>query len=151
MSTTAKRSEGAAAAPAIDPVAAAGELPRSQMLVGTQALCAVFRGFEAMRKVQEHAAHRALAQHASALERLKGRCEPAELIHIQTDLLRFDLESASQYWQQLWAATVKMHGELSDCGARLMDADGIGRATQAWQALPVFRMPNGSAWSAAAD
>ena len=39
---------------------AASDLPRQQLSLATESACAMFRGFEAMRKIQERAAHQAL-------------------------------------------------------------------------------------------
>ena len=92
-----------------------------------QAACAtaMFRGFEAMRKVQEHAAHAAAQRHAAAGERLKRECAPAQVAAIQSDLLRFDLEASVRYWQQLAAAAMEMQTEMLASLYELVDADTV--------------------------
>ncbi|RZJ04080.1 MAG: hypothetical protein EOO54_25480 [Haliea sp.] len=88
------------------------DLPRQQMAMATQATCAMFRGFEAMRKTQEQAAHRALTRHAAVAEKLQQPCSPADLLALQTELLRFDVEGATLYWQQLQAAAQAMQADM---------------------------------------
>lgn len=142
MSTHRKSGNGAAqTAAAADPFAPVSDLQRAQVRAATQAMCAVFRGFEAMRKVQEHAAHRALTQHASVVERLSSPMQASELMGIQSQLLKFDLEGAAQYWQNLWSAAMQMQSELSNCTLHMMDDDGLRRAASAWQSVPLFQMP----------
>jgi hypothetical protein len=149
MASNSKRGNGASQAAALpDPLAAAGDLQRMQMRMATESLCAVFRAFEAMRRVQEHAAHTALTRHAAAVERLNRPCDTSELMNIQSDLMKFDLEAAGQYWQQLWAAGMQMQAELANCNLHLMDENGLREAAATWQSVPLFQMPNGSAQSA---
>ncbi len=141
MSNTNKRGNSADhSASSADVTTSVNDAQRVQMRLATEALCAVFRGFENMRKVQEHAAHRALTHHASAVERLKGPCELADLLSIQSDLLKFDFESATQYWLGLWMGSIRMQNELSNCGLHLMEEDSLRQATDAWQRMPLFQM-----------
>lgn len=116
-------------APAI--LDAVNDLPRQQMAMATQAACAMFRGFEAMRKTQEHAAHRALARHSTAADKLKAPCSPAQLLELQSELLRFDIESANLYWQQLHGAALSMQAEMLACGANSAAAESAQKAASA--------------------
>lgn len=102
------------------------DLGRQQMAVATEAACAMFRGFEAMRKVQEQAAHDAAQRHALAAHKLQQPCDAAELLAIQSELMSFDVDGATRYWQQLSAAALEMQTEVMGCCTKLAD-----RSTQA--------------------
>lgn len=117
---------------------AASELPRQQLSLATESACAVFRGFEAMRKVQEQAAHQALQHYSRAAEKLKHAGEPAQLMEIQAELMRFDLEGATQYWQQLGAAAVDMQRELMECCTHMVDNGTLQRMNPAAGSFPVL-------------
>ncbi|NCT97858.1 MAG: phasin family protein [Comamonadaceae bacterium] len=110
---------------------AASDLPRQQLSLATESACAMFRGFEAMRKIQEKAAHQALQHYSRAAEKLKEASEPAQLMQIQADLMRFDLESATQYWQQLGAVAADMQREWMACYTHLADNGALARVGSA--------------------
>jgi hypothetical protein len=97
---------------AIPDVATLHDLPRRQLAACNHAACAMFRGFEAIRRIQQGAAHEALAHHTAIARKLNGPCEPADLLALQADLLRFDVRRAAMYWQQLGAAVLEMQREL---------------------------------------
>ena len=101
------------------------DLGRQQMAVATDAACAMFRGFEAIRKVQEHAAHEAALRHASAARKLQHSCSPMELLAIQSELLSFDVDGATRYWQELGAAALEMQTEMMGCCGKLAGADAF--------------------------
>lgn len=117
---------------------AASEVPRQQLTLAAESACAVFRGFEAMRKIQEKAAHQALQHYSRAAEQLKETSEPARLMQIQADLLRFDLEGATQYWQQLGAAAADMQRELMACCAHMVDQSALQRAASSGDSFPAM-------------
>ncbi len=98
------------------------ELSRQQLALATESACALFRGSEAMRKIQQQTAHQASLQHEAAAQKLRGKCEPADLLAIQSDLLRFDLQEATRYWQQLAAAALQTQVEMMGCASHLFDA-----------------------------
>ncbi|MBG9390229.1 phasin family protein [Caenimonas aquaedulcis] len=109
----------------------ASDQQRQQLAVATESACAVFRGFEAIRKIQERAAHQALHTYSTAAEKLKGPCDPQDVMGIQSHLMRFDMESATQYWQQLAAATMEMQAQLMNCGTHLINTDAVLEAVRA--------------------
>lgn len=76
---------------------------------GTTALC---RGSEALRKIQQEAAHDASVFHEETGQRLFAPCQPADLMAIQSELMRFTLQSAGKYWQQLAAQAVQTQVEM---------------------------------------
>jgi hypothetical protein len=114
---------------------AASDLPRQQMTLAAESACAMFRGFEAMRRIQERAAHEALEHYSRAVEQIRHTDEPNLLMEIQAELLRFDLEGATQYWQQLGAAAVDMQRELIGCCAHMVDNGTLQRVTSALDGL----------------
>lgn len=142
-----KRTAGAAASAAAEGsgtvLHAMSDLPRQQLAVVTETACALFKGFEAIRKIQEEAAHAALRRYSAALEQLNGPCDPADLIRVQGDLLRFDTEHAVQYWQQLGAAAMEMEAEMAGSMAHLVNSDGLlSTAHSMLQAMPPAPIPS---------
>ena len=131
------RSTTPAMAAELAPLGAWSDLGRQQFAMAADGACALFRGFEALRKVQERAAHEAAQRHARAAERLRSPCEPAELMAIQSDLLGFDLQGASRYWRDLTAATLEMQTELAGCAGRLVDSSTVLEAASALDAVEV--------------
>jgi len=115
-----------------------GDLGRQQMSVATDASCAMFRGFEAMRRIQEQAAHHASTRHQAAAKKLHGTCDPGDLMAIQAGLLRDDLESATQYWQQLAATALEMQTEMIGCASRLLDSEAALETAAALEPLDLL-------------
>lgn len=103
--------------------------PRQQMALWAGGACAMFRGFEAMRRVQMKTAHEALAQHQAAAEKLREPCSLAELMAVQADLLRYDTQGAALYWQQLGATMLEMQRQLMGSVAHAAEADTEAAAT----------------------
>lgn len=108
---------------------------RQQVAVAVEGASTMYRGFEAMRRVQEQIAHHAAERHAEAAEQLRARKAPADLIATQSQLLRDDLEDATRYWQQLTAAAFEMNSQLLGCATHLVDTDG------AFAAARLFHVP----------
>jgi len=92
--------------------AAWSDLPRQQMAACTRAACALFSGFEAIRGIQQSTAHQALTHHEAIAAKLKEPCQPAELLALQADMVRYDLHGAAMYWQQVGIASLEMQREL---------------------------------------
>ena len=136
------------AAPAREPAVSdfLTDLSRQQLSVATDASCAMLRGFEAMRKIQQQAAHNASARHKAAAHRLHGTCQPADLMAIQAGLLRDDFESATQYWQQLAATVLEMQTEMMGCTSHLLDSETALETVSALEAFDMF--PGATRWFA---
>ena len=99
------RAASAAAAVSSTPdVALSLSQDQMQALIGLTDV--LFKGAEEMRRCQMEAAHQAREHHEHTQARVAKARTPAELIELQTELLRFDLESSSRYWQQLAAICV---------------------------------------------
>ncbi len=107
-------------------------LGSQQAAAATQCATAMFRGFEAMRKVQEDAAHAAAQRHADVTDRIKAGAAPAELVALQGELVRFDLEAATRYWQALGEAALEMQTQMLGCCSQLMDSDVLLEAASAF-------------------
>lgn len=148
----------ASPAPAASPNEAASwnfltDLGRQQLSVATDASCAMLRGFEAMRKIQQQAAHHASTRHEAVAQKLHNPCEPADWMAMQAGLLRDDLESATQYWQQLAATALEMQTEMMGCASHLLDSESALETAAALEPLDMFpgvtrlfpRKPIGSA------
>lgn len=95
-------------------------LGRQQLAAATDAASAMFRGSEAMRAIQQQAAHEASLRHQAAAQKLHRGCAPADLLAIQSDLLRFDLQGATQYWQQITTAALQSQIEMMASASQLL-------------------------------
>jgi hypothetical protein len=113
------------------------DLGRQQLAVTTENTSAVFRGGEAMRKIQQDAAHQASVHHAEAAQKLRAcSCQPADLLAIQSELLRIDMQGAGQYWQQLASVALQTQIDMMTSVSRLFDDEAGGGVKSA---LGVFQ------------
>lgn len=97
------------------------DLPRKQLELVARCATAVYRGSEALQKAQQQAAHRASIHHEEATEKLRGPCDPSDVWAIQADLLRFNMQEATQYWQQLASTALKVQTELVGSAGEMLD------------------------------
>lgn len=110
------------------------EIPRRQMALMSQSASALYRGSEAVRKIQQQAAQRASERQEAAAERLREPCDLNEVMAIQTELLRFNLEAAADYWQQLTKTLFKVQAEMVGTVGQVLEPgdeptlDGLQRA-----------------------
>ena len=125
-----KNSAPAPASPTL-PWNTLGGAGQQQVAAATECATEMFRGFEAMRKVQEQAAHAAAQRHAKVTERLQRRCGPEEILALQTELLQFDVEGATRYWQQLGAAAMEMQTRVLACLNHLVESEALLQAASA--------------------
>ncbi|OOG36695.1 phasin family protein [Polaromonas sp. A23] len=102
------------------------ELGRQQLAAATDAACAMFRGSEALRTIQQQAAHEASLRHQVAAQKLHGNCAPGDLLAIQSSLLRFDLQGAIQYWQQITTAALQSQIEMMASTSHLLTDEQHG-------------------------
>ena len=100
------------------PLNALSDVTRQQLTLMTEATCAVLGNSEAWSRIQQQAAHQASLRHQAAAQSLRGEVEPLDVLSIQSDLLRQDLQEVAQYWAQLASAAVKsqldMVGRMTD-------------------------------------
>ena len=99
------------------------DFSRQQLAMVTEIACALFRSSEAMRKIQQEAAHHASLRHEAAMQKLRGNCTSADLLNIQADLLHFDLERGNQYWQQLTAVAMQTQVEMVTSASHMHDSE----------------------------
>jgi hypothetical protein len=124
---------------------------RQQAVVVAESACAMFRGFEAMRKIQEEAAHQASLRHSEAAQKLRGSCQPADLMAVQSELLRFDIDAAGRYWQQLAAAAFEMQTEIVGCASHLIDSEAMLEGSSAALDAMQLKIPGLDAFLAASQ
>jgi hypothetical protein len=115
------RTSAAGASASTNPPGVWGELPRRQLALMSQSAAAVYRGSQAVRQVQQEAAQRALAHQQEITQRLLEPLNPADLLQLQTDLLRFQFQEGVQYWQQLAATAMKTQQDMVRGVAEVMD------------------------------
>lgn len=104
---------------------------RQQMVVASEGASAILRGFQAMRTIQEQAAQQAAARHATVADRMRKAADSGEVLALQAQLLRSDLESATQTWQQLAGAAMEMNTELIGCTTHLVGTEDFFGPTAA--------------------
>lgn len=61
----------------------------------------MFKGAEELRRFQMQAAHDARQRHERAQAEVASAGNPNELLKVQSELVRYDVEAGSRYWQQL--------------------------------------------------
>lgn len=110
----------------------AGEFGRQQMAVASEGACALFRGFESLRRIQEQAAHAAAERHAVAAQKIRQpSSSPTDLALLQAEVLGEDLACAARYWQDLAGAVLEMNTEIFNCATHLVDTEDVMAATSA--------------------
>lgn len=110
---------------------------RQQMAFAAGTAAILFRGSEEIRYIQQQAAQQATERHETVARKLRDNCTPAELMAMQADLLNFDLQGASKYWQAIAAAMLKTEVELMACATHIADShpgEALKPALEAWKA-----------------
>lgn len=92
---------------------------RQQLLMLTEIADTLFRSGEALRKIQQQAAHHASLQHQAVTKKLRTNCTPADLLDIQSALLHFDTAGARQYWHQVAAVAQQAQFEIINSTSRM--------------------------------
>ena len=112
-----------------------GDFGRQQMATAVDASCAMQRGFESVRRIQQGAAHAALARHKAAAQKLHGGCDASQLQALQAALWQGDLQAANQYWQELGGALLEMQTEMMGCASHLVDSESALHAVSSMEAF----------------
>ena len=113
------------------------EMGRHQLALaaeGTRTLCS---RSEALRKIQQEAAHDASVFHAETGERLFALREPAELFALQSELMRFALRSSASYWQKVLANAMNTQLEMMASIGHVLQSEkehGVKNPMEAFQA-----------------
>ena len=139
MNSQATHAKAAAAASGseLNPWNMLADLARQQLAVTTESTSAICRGSEAMRKIQQDAAHQASVYHADAAQKMRASsCQPADLLAIQSELMRIDMQGAGQYWQQIASAALQTQIEMMSSVGRIFDSEtsGVKSALEVFQA-----------------
>lgn len=114
------------------------ELGRQQMAAATLSTSALCRGSEALRKVQQDMAHEASLRHAQAAKKLSSPCQPTDMVALQTELMRSNMQSVTQYWQQLLEVALQTQREMMEGVTGLMDGKsdtGMKSVLEAFQSI----------------
>ena len=135
------------------------ELGRHQLALAVEGTSALCRSSEALRKIQQDAAHEASVFHEETAQKLFSPCQPADLMAIQSELMRFSLQSAGKYWQQIAAQMVQTQVEMMKSVNQVLEGEkdtGLKSPLEIFQAaMPpmangLFPMsahiPEGQAW-----
>lgn len=110
---------------------------RGQLALATDAATILFKGVEAIRKIQLDAAHRSSQRHEMVARQLHAECTPSDIARLQGQLLDYDLKGAAQYWQQMGAAMLNTQVQLMACATHAADGspDAAWKpALETWQA-----------------
>ncbi len=123
------------------------DLSRQQFSLVADSACAMFKGVEAMRKIQQEAAHQASQQYELAAQKIRNASASADFLTIASELMRFDMQEATRYWQQLAAAALEAQVEMTSTTGKLIEPTsiaGLKPVIETWQAAlvaPVSQVP----------
>jgi hypothetical protein len=107
---------------AASPMSLVTDLPRRQLAMLSESASTLYRSSETLRQIQQQAAQRASLQHQQAAEKLRDSRDFGDVMAIQAELLRFNLQESANYWQQLATAVLKLQSEMiSSAGQVLAD------------------------------
>lgn len=113
------------------------DISRQHLAAAMNSTSALYRGRENLRKIQQETAHQASVRYGEAAQKLSGHCQLSDVLPIQSELLRGDLQSAGQYWQQMMAAALQTQKEMMTSMSGMLDADkvvGVKSALEVFQA-----------------
>ena len=122
------------------------ELGRHQLALAVDGTTALCRGSEALRKIQQDAAHEASVFHEETAQRLFVSCQPAELVAIQSELLRFTMQSAGKYWQQIAASAMQTQVEMIKSVTHVLEREKDTGTKSPMQVLQSFKPPLASSF-----
>lgn len=103
------------------------DLPRRQLALMAQSASALFRGSQELRRIQQEAAERASEHYEEAVDRLRDG-DYTEVMSVQAEMVRFNIQEAMQYWQECSTASLKMQAEMVS-SAREVVIEGGGEPT----------------------
>lgn len=116
-----------ASIPMLDAAASSGFALAQQQMQSLMALAdLVLKRAEELRRCQLDAAQQARKRHDKARADVASAVNPTELLNVQAEMLRDDLESASQYWQRMASICTAAQAETLEHFAR--SATQLGRA-----------------------
>jgi len=104
----------------INPLTALADWPRRQLALMTFSTTALLRGSQELRRIQQESAERATQHHEEVAERLREPCDYSDLIALQAELARFNLQEAAHYWNQLANAAFKWQADIVSSAGEAM-------------------------------
>lgn len=113
------------------------EFGRQQLAVAAQSASAMYRTREVIRTVQRQAAHEASVRHAETARKLRASCTPGDFLTLQSELIRGNIQGASQYWQQLSNLAMQTQLEIMASMSHAIEGEagvGVKSVLQAFQA-----------------
>lgn len=125
MDATFSPDSAAPAAAFAAPWRMAAEAIRQQADFAAESASVLFRGFEALGRVQSCATRDALDRHTAAARLAGGKSDPMQLAALPLEMMRFDLQGATDCWQQMLAAAFEMQARLFNCGVHLVNSDAV--------------------------
>lgn len=111
-----------------NPLTAWADLPRRQLALMTYSATALFRGSQELRRIQQEAAQRATQHHEETAQRLREPCDFTDLVALQVDLVRFNMQESAHYWNQLANAALKWQADMVGSAGEAM-IDGASEPT----------------------
>lgn len=113
------------------PGAAGFSIVQGQMQAFIALADVMLKGAEECRRCQFDIAHEARQRHERAQADVASAANPSELLNIQSELLRYDMEAGSRYWQQLGAIVAATQAEAVNLVTRSAATIGgdVARAT----------------------
>jgi hypothetical protein len=134
-----------------------GEFGREQFATVMDTSCAIFRGLEALRTIQQRTASETAARHRAAAHELRAAAAPGDLFAIARAVWQADLDAANGAWQALIGAALEAQTEILGCAcSNVFDSETALEAASAIEtldALPgaaLLLQPNAAARSAPA-
>ncbi len=115
------------------------DLGRRQLALATESLSVLCSGSEALRGIQRDAARETSAFHAGLNRKLLEPCQPADLMAIQSEWLRFVLQGAGKYWQQLGAQMMQTQVDMMRSASHVPDSE-MGSLVQSPLANHLFML-----------
>ena len=113
------------------------EFGRQQLAIAAQSASAMYRAREVIGAVQQQAAHDASVRHAQTARKLCAPCGPGDFLALQSELIRGNIQGASQYWQQLSDLALQAQLEMMARMSHALDGEagvGVKLVLQAFQA-----------------
>lgn len=101
----------------------------------------MFKGAEEMRRCQMQAAHEARLRHEKAQAEVAHASSAGDLLGVQNELMRFDLEAAGKYWQQLASIVASAQSEAMNLLTRSLAQLNADAGRLAAQPMPQMQMP----------
>ena len=101
-----------------------GDFGREQLALVMECSAAMWRGFEAMRAIQQRAAQEVSVRHRAAAHHLRRAAQPADLVAMPATLWQGDLEAAARMWQALAEAALEVQLEAAQSAcSHVVDAE----------------------------